>query len=105
MASKAWSGTDSGCIVPPYRPVLLGCAREGTRRGTAEDLALAGGGAASHPAPRVDVMRTLLERLTDAQNAHDVELFASCLPRDHLGPVVRRWDLQPGPHGTFGTPR
>ena len=28
-------------------------------------------------------MSTLLERLTDAQNAHDVELFASCLVPDH----------------------
>lgn len=28
-------------------------------------------------------MRTLLERLTDAQNAHDVELFASCFAPDY----------------------
>lgn len=28
-------------------------------------------------------MRTLLERLTDAQNAHDVDLFASCFARDY----------------------
>ena len=33
--------------------------------------------------PRFDVMHSLLERLTDAQNAHDVELVASYFARDY----------------------
>lgn len=37
----------------------------------------------SRTRPRFDVMRTLLERLTDAQNLHDVELFVSCFARDY----------------------
>ena len=83
------------------RPVLLGCAREGTRRGTAEDLALAGGCATSHPAPRLHVMRTLLERLTEAQNAHDVELFASCFAPDYLS----EQPALPGRPSSRGEPR
>ena len=38
---------------------------------------------ASRLSRRFGVVRTLLERLTDAQNAHDVDLFASCFAGDY----------------------
>jgi hypothetical protein len=31
-------------------------------------------------------MASILERLTEAQNAHDVDLFASCFADDHRPP-------------------